>query len=984
MTLLKMVLRKMLKNRVFILFLAIGLLISAALLSSIPMYTDASLQKLLTKDLESFQQKNNQYPGSVIVTYSPSDADVDKAVINAGRPSGSVFSIQKVSDLYKQRLSTFNAVNSYATDKIRSVAGIKTSAFVMDLSTEPKNLSGPNIAPSNDNSGAVTLESFTDFTKHIKLVDGRLPQKTANGVYEVLVSDAALHSMGIVLDKEYTLQDSTGYGFKDVSVMPVGVYTVKTANDPYWSFSSPDSLQNSMIMDQQTMLSDFVEKDPTQLVYAYWDYAFDYYDLNINNVAGFQNNLNTVTGKLTGISTDVSITVNASDILSDYTNRNQQLTSMLWSLNVPVIIILLLYMFMVSGLIITREGNEISLISSRGGSRLQIVFIYLIEGLLLGILGILLGPLLGYVVCRMMGASSGFLEFVDRQALPVSIGMFAYAYALVSILLFLVTLVVPAFRANRNSIVDRKRSQARRSSMALWEKFFIDIVLILIAAYGYYTFSQRQSMLKTTGVSALQVNIDPLMFCVPIVFILGLSLLFLRLYPYALRLINYLGRKLWRPSLYFSLNQVSRSARSYDFLMVFIILTLSIGIFSANAARTINQNGEDRIYYSNGADMVISNNWSYLNPPGEDTSDTSDVEYIEPDFAPYEELAGVQDVAKVQSNDDYQLVYKKNTQIVNVMGVEPYDFGNVVWYRDGLLPYHINAYLNLLGHEQSACIITQTLAKQYGIKVGDSISVGPSTNNTAVLNVYAIVDYWPTFNPNQSSESETAPGAGSNVTRGGSSVTPTSKQVPGMVICNLDYMQNLFGVQPYQVWLKLKPGATSQEVYQSLEKNKISPQSIQNSKQDVIALKNDPMELAMNGSLTMGFIVCGLICLMGFVLYWVIALQSRVLQFGVLRAMGLSALQLKLMIVWEQLLTSGLAMIIGVLIGLISSKLFVPFFQMSFSSVSNVPPFEVVANQSDMLKIYIFIAFTILLALGVLIYLLSKIRISNVIKLGED
>jgi len=72
------------------------------------------------------------------------------------------------------------------------------------------------------------------------------------------------------------------------------------------------------------------------------------------------------------------------------------------------------------------------------------------------------------------------------------------------------------------------------------------------------------------------------------------------------------------------------------------------------------------------------------------------------------------------------------------------------------------------------------------------------------------------------------------------------------------------------------------------------------------------------------------------------------------------------------------------MIGLVASDIFVPFFQLSFSGSSQVPPFRVVSYTSDKIKVYCFIGFTIILGIGVLVYMLSKIKISNVIKLGED
>lgn len=44
----------------------------------------------------------------------------------------------------------------------------------------------------------------------------------------------------------------------------------------------------------------------------------------------------------------------------------------------------------------------------------------------------------------------------------------------------------------------------------------------------------------------------------------------------------------------------------------------------------------------------------------------------------------------------------------------------------------------------------------------------------------------------------------------------------------------------------------------------------------------------MNGALTLGFVVIMLMTVIGFLIYWIISIRSRTLQFGVLRAMGVT------------------------------------------------------------------------------------------------
>ena len=61
--------------------------------------------------------------------------------------------------------------------------------------------------------------------------------------------------------------------------------------------------------------------------------------------------------------------------------------------------------------------------------------------------------------------------------------------------------------------------------------------------------------------------------------------------------------------MYASFLRVLRTRSSQGFIMVFLIMTIALGVFNAQAARTINQNMEDNLYYTIGADIVLQESW---------------------------------------------------------------------------------------------------------------------------------------------------------------------------------------------------------------------------------------------------------------------------------------------------------------------------------------------------------------------------------------
>ena len=57
-----MVWRKMLSNKWMVTCLLIGFILAVAMVSSIPMYTDGILQRMLTKDLEMYPTTSGNHP----------------------------------------------------------------------------------------------------------------------------------------------------------------------------------------------------------------------------------------------------------------------------------------------------------------------------------------------------------------------------------------------------------------------------------------------------------------------------------------------------------------------------------------------------------------------------------------------------------------------------------------------------------------------------------------------------------------------------------------------------------------------------------------------------------------------------------------------------------------------------------------------------------------------------------------------------------
>ncbi|MDE6579697.1 MAG: FtsX-like permease family protein, partial [Ruminiclostridium sp.] len=467
-------------------------------------------------------------------------------------------------------------------------------------------------------------------------------------------------------------------------------------------------------------------------------------------------------------------------------------------IQIPTMIMLAFYLFMVSQLNIEREKNEISVLKSRGAKSFQIFSLYSMEMGLLGLITLLIAPFIGLLLCRFLGVSNGFMEFVNRTGIAAKLSVTAFIYALAAVLVFFVTTMIPIIPASKLTIVEYKQSKTKVRKTALWELCGIDIILIGLSVTFYFLYTNFTNEAISEGTFEATGQIDPLIFVFSSCLILGLGLFFVRIYPYVLKLIYKAGRLLWTPAQYMALTSVSCAGGSKErFLMLFLILTFSYGIFSANTARAINNNKSDMIYYQNGADIVITEYW----PETEYSSgDSTEKVYKEPDFSRYKELTGVESAAKVLYDDNAKLYSGgKNGETVKAMAVEPISFAKTAWFRDHLMPIQWQNYCNALNRYSEGVIISTSLAEANKLKLGDEINISINAQDRLPATVIAIVDYWPGINPNSNPKH--------------------------FCIVNYSYIAANSELKPYSVWLKLADNAKSETLYAEIKDKRIPIES---------------------------------------------------------------------------------------------------------------------------------------------------------------
>ncbi|MCC7352845.1 MAG: ABC transporter permease [Anaerolineae bacterium] len=919
----------------------LGLVAAVALCATIPLYADTVNYDMFRREIEEGSaQAQGRPPFALMFRY-------------VGAWNGPV------------SLAQVDPLDDYLLGSARSDLGLPLALATTFFRTETLRL-----VPADTKGEALAglaLGAIRGLEEHIELDEGRLPTPAAQPV-DVLVSRPLANRLGLTPGQELAVVGPGAVGAAQrLPVRIAGVWRARDAADDFW-FYDPRDLENIILVSEPDFRGPVVTLAGGNVDLALWYMIFDGSRVRSDAVGQVLGNMLYVRSRVAALLPDTTLDLSPLNELLAYRERTASLTILLYAFSVPALGLVAYFIMLTAAQAVSQQRGEIAILKSRGAHALHILALQLLEGILMGALAFGLGLLIARPVAALLSTTASFLSFGARAPLPVYYSRTSALLALAAASITLVARTLPALAASRLNIVSYKRERARALARPLWQRTYFDFLLLVPALYGYYLLRGREGLVARLAGDPFR---EPLLILAPAFFLLALSLLAVRIFPWMLRILDRIFSQLPGIALVVATRALARSPESYAGPLLLLILTLSIATFTASMARTLDGHLTDQIYYEVGADLRLVEFGVRI--PGasdlraEESEGTTGPATASPtkdtgswSFLPVSEHLAGEGVRAAARVGYYLAVAQTAAGEIDghFLGIDRIDFPRVAYFRPDFSPQSLGALMNALSLDDSALLVSRSFLGRSGLNLGDRFPITVrifGLTEQIEFTIAGVFDHFPTGYPSEGP----------------------------LFVGNLEYLFAwLGGPYPYDVWLATEPGSDTEAIISGLAQRELEVETFRDARAKEQVARDRVERNGLYGLLSVGTLASAILTVIGFLLHNLASYRRRYIELGVVRAMGFSLPQMALFLIVEQgaLIAGGL--LAGTGLGLGASYFFIPFMQPEGGRAA-IPPFAIRIAGGDVFLMQALFGVILVGATAILISFLARLRIFEAVKLGE-
>ncbi len=613
-------------------------------------------------------------------------------------------------------------------------------------------------------------------------------------------------------------------------------------------------------------------------------------------------------------------------LLQTYLTHLQTARVTLLLLTAQALIFVFYTLGMITSFMLERSRTEFAAMSSRGAHPSQLISLFTLEGFFLAIPGAaIFGPPLVNLVL------SQWVRFTGTQ-ISTRVPPEAWILALAAALVGWISFVMPGISLLGRGVVEHQQIQARPPERNAWQAKNLDIFLLVVSALAYWQLSQSGSfVMRRVGETSLA---DPLLLIGPSLLLIAVALLFLRFFPWILRLIlAYFshGKGLILP---IGLARLARDPVSPSRVVLLISLAAGLMIFSITFRDSLDARQFEMAGYISGADLRVSTKRTKL--------------------ADIRSFSGINTLSTV-----YRMrIQGPRNNFITLLAVDPQTFSRVAAYPEGIGGnVTISSLMNILEKDPPsgkapAIFSRSALPSDIGLENELTLQV---VQQSVPVEVRGIIQDFPTL-------------TGDFVLIDLTDLTEPDRWAA-------------VNLAQEEAWISLKPGAYAQFTANLNNRTEI----LGDAEALKTAFRSNTLAEGGKRAFALNAVILSALSIAGFVIVHYFTAQGRSPEFSVLRAGGLTGLQLLGLIFIEGLIVMVLGLFSGTFVGLGLGLVMRPFLSRVFSlALSGAIVEQIVIDWAEIGRMFGLLTGFYTLALLVSVLALMRMGVHKMLRLSVE
>ncbi|MEU6995285.1 FtsX-like permease family protein [Streptomyces sp. NPDC046465] len=725
-----------------------------------------------------------------------------------------------------------------------------------------------------------------------------------------------------------------------VTVRVTGVYRPADPADPYWRLDELGGrglrqgvfrVYGPLLVDPAVLTGSRVTADGTQ-----WLATADFEAVTTGRIGALRDAAAKGPAALVK-SPALSGSPSATTALPDVLDRAER--ALLVSRSTLLIVALQLIMLagyallLVARLLAAERGGETELLLARGGARSRVACLAAVEALLLALPAAVLTPLLAGPLTGLL-AGQGALARTGLH-LDVSARAAVWSAAAVTALGCALAVVTPALSATAGV-----RRSVRAAALPAPLRAGADVGLLVIAAVAYWQLDSR-----TSGSGALsddrsgQLGIDPLLVAAPALALLAGTVVTLRLLPPAARLAERWAAKGRGLPGALAGWQLSRRPLRGAGPVLLLVLAVAMGLLAIGQGASWNRSQEDQADFRAGAQIRVL---------GSRVPESEQCKV-------FGALPGVRAAApatrfSMELSDDRQatvlaldmthaaagLLIRGDDGSGDDGGDEGGGSREGGGGRAAVAAALAPGPARREGSSPLRAVVTDAFLRAGGAKVGASMDVPTGKGTLRVRIVKAVRELPTTAAQDGAGSGASVGGEGSGASGGGPDGGAVLLDLPSVNARLADTGKT--PLPPTEWWLTTRRGTADRTAAALRARPDVDPDQILVRDEIATELRDDPLGAGPQSALLAVAAAAAALAAVGFAVSAAGSLRERTAEFAVLRALGAPRRRLALLIAAEQGFLLGLALLVGLGLGVALTRAVVPLIVLTGEATQPVPP----------------------------------------------